>query len=529
MIAADRPKTVGILREDHLTLMREWLDLADDRIRAERAKALRTAVKAAGCDIGPLPDRDEAQGIVDYWASAIASLEGESYPEILKLDDYVGEAIKLAGVSAQQVFAGLASDEERRTARRLFEDLIYVGPNGAERGPARTRAVLQQRIGGASLDRVLEQFVETGAIARLAGDTPGNDRFEASDSRLAEDWPDLREWLADQKDYDETRSRLMAQAERWQILKDPMQLARGRDLDKIDRFLGETDQLDLFIAASTRQLKINRNIRISSIIFVLLLLFAIGVVSYKFWVSINATNAAEDAQERDDELLIDKDAGVESLAPPLSGGEQGVASPPSREGAMWLGSIDRPKVEPVSGETATLDFDSATSGTAYRVLDNIRLRARLPDETYTFYPRRSATYPGSLIILQDAPRGYDRPNGRQYWANVRVVPRVYIQYARGNAAAIERLRRQLAAAGFDVPEAEETESAIGLNEVRYFNASDRATARYLASTLRRSDLAATRNVGCQAFDSSRLRGEEFIIELWVDLARQRSGRSSENC
>jgi hypothetical protein len=526
MDVADRPKTVGILREDHLALMTRWREIADDSERVRLAAELRRRVKEAGHDIADPLERDEAQGIVDYWASAISSLPGQSYPEILTLDPYVGEAAKRAGDSARTEFDELASEEERRVARELFEDLLYLGPDGnIERGPPRTRAVLQQRIHSDTLDSVLERFVVTGAIARLPGEGPEGDRFEASDPRLVEDWPALREWLEELGEFFETRSRLLAQAERWrEANRDSGLLARGKQVHGIDRFLRQTDLLDEFIDASTRSARIRRSISAGAITLVL------AFAAVMTWQLVGASNQVRKVtdllQEQEEQYAVEPETvAIDSLEPTEV--DAAAVSLKEATGAVWLGSVERPQIAEVDGKRASPD--RAADGSAYRVLADIYLRDKIPGDDYVSPPEKAIIPAGSLIVVQGETRPFDRPSGRQYWAKVRVVPRVYIQYTNGDRRAVQALLSMLAETGFDVPPAERTESATGLSEVRYFNELDRGTGQYLVDRLRASGRPAFEDLGCQSFANSRLEGQNFVVELWIDFRHQRAEPSRVEC
>lgn len=551
IVAAERPRTIGSLREDHLGLMREWRALPDDETRYARAEAFRRVARDAGRDIAS--ERDEAQGIIDYWASAVAGLSKRTYPEILTLAPYSGDAARRAGGSAMRVFEALGSEEEKRAARQLFEDLLYRGANGIERGAPRTRAVLRQRIGSASLDAVLGRFEETGAITRLPGDTRENDRFEATDGRLVEDWPDLRQWIEALAEYNEMLARMMAQAERWRAAdRDPLLLARSKEVGMLDRFRGETDLLDTFIDESKRGRRRFAIIRNAVVVLAVILLAGAALYFKREKEAVkaelvaataakvaatNEKNAATKAKNEaieDEKIALDvadATSSAQNLPPPATGTSSRVEALPGVSGALWLGSVERPQVGPVRKGEAFTRLDRANRGTAYRVRADIVLREAMPDRVgpYVSKPKKAVIPAGSLVVVQGPPQSYVRPTGRQYWANVRVVPRVYIQYANGERAAIEPLRTRLAAIGFDLPPAEPTKSAAGLSEVRYFNALDRVAAAELVTALRDSDVAAARAARCEPFVNSRLKTENFIIELWLDLKRDRSARRTPDC
>ncbi|MDY6922954.1 MAG: hypothetical protein SWI22_03215 [Pseudomonadota bacterium] len=519
MIAADRPRTVGVLRQDHLALMMQWRELADDGVRARKAADLRQCVKEAGQDILDRTERDEAQGIIDYWASAISSLPGESYPPILTLDAYRGESARRAGDSARRVFDALETEEERRVARNLFEDLLYLDADGRiQRGAPRSRAVLQQSIGSQSLDSVLERFVETGAIARLAADTADADRFEASDARVVEDWPALRPWLEERRAYYTRRSHLMAQAERWRAAgRDPALLARGKEAGKIDRFLNETDLLDEFIEASKRASRLGLIVRtgLAAVVLALCLVLALRLnVQFQGWAdTVESIEAQEKrlsvairaaAPAEAEETVLSREAGtLARLAADSDAAQQGAAR------YMWIGDERTTNLrDPGSG--ARVFPGEVRRGRRYQVTAHIALRSSLPGAPNRSGPLVGAVKPGA-VVLALAEAELWPPSG-QYWLRVDPPDVVYIQFSAGDPSP---LRNHLARAGFDVPPAERLDSADGLNEVRYCRETDRAAAERVAelvSAVRRTSTPSRwigENRACQQVSAPG------VIEVWT--------------
>lgn len=526
-----RPRTVACVRERHLALMKAWRGLDDNAARCRAVGDLRHEVAAAGAAIAMAGERDEAQGIIDYWASAVAGLPGESYPDIVMLAPYSGESARRAARSAREIYAALATEDEKRAARQLFKDLLVLNEAGLERSPPQTRAVLRQRIGGTALDTVLARFEETGAVIRLPGDTPASDQIEVSDHHLADDWPELQAWLGERRRYVEERTRIMAQAERWRAGGHrPWMLAQARDVDDLDQFRGETDLLDHFIRESKRTRIRFRLLRNAAIIMALVGLSA-ATIFYALQVRrlkgerLVAQTQTEKAIE---DQTIARSAGAisesqENLSPSIpavSGAGAPTERLPGMVGALWLGSAARPQVAPVrSGERATA-LEAAEKGTAYRVLADIYLRADVPDPfgAYASKPKKAIIPAGSMIVLLGKSQGYDRPTGRQFWAIVLVVPRIFIQFAGGTRETIDALRDSLSAQGFDMPAAERTTRAIGLSEMRYFTPVDRDAANAALAVLRRSDLPAARNAACRSFAESRL--SSFTLELWIETTRR---------
>jgi hypothetical protein len=197
---------------------------------------------------------------------------------------------------------------------------------------------------------------------------------------------------------------------------------------------------------------------------------------------------------------------------------------PALQGALWLGSDERPQVAATLGRGALTLPSVAREGTAYRVLADINLREAMPPliGPYASPPRKAVVPAGSLMILTGETRAFDRPTGRQYWAPVQVVPRVYVQYVGADRRRVERLRKRLSEAGFDVPAAERIGSARGKREIRYFHQADRSTAELLLKLLDRGDRAggASAAFGCRSFAGSRA-SNRFALEIWLDPASDR--------
>ena len=529
--ADHRPRTVSGVREQHLSLMTGWRALPDDQARHARAEALREAVRDAGHDIAAPAERDEAQGIIDYWASSIAGLPGQSYPEILTLAPYSGAAADRAAHTAAEVFAALGSEEERLAARRVFEELVEQRDGGFERGRAQTRAALGRRVRDPALDGVLERFERTGAITRLPGETPEDDRFELSDARVVDEWPELRGWLAERREFDEACAGVMAQAERWRDAGFHHQaLAPDAQAETLERFRGQTALVDRFIDASRERgrTRARTRVRLATLATTLAVIF--GLMSLWLWwangkissLTDDLTKEVAEAQTSPEVAEVPRDVAettVGNLAPEPASALAGAAPPPGLAGALWLGSTTRSQVRPESRGAPAISPDRAVDGTRFRVPAGIVLRTDVPDPdgAYLSKPKKALVPAGSLVVVRGSPQAYERPSGTQYWARVAVVPRVYIQHHGGDPQRVERLRAAVAAAGFDVPPAERIASAGGLRQVRWSHRDDRAAAEQLVKALGDPAGAALARVECVSLESARRRNAAFILELWVDF------------
>lgn len=549
MAFEELPRTVGGLREAHVRLLREWRS-GEPTTMLEQARRLREVAREAGARIADLADRDEVQGIIDYWASAISGLPGQRFPELLQIESYRNENAARAAASAEQVFNALPTEEERRVARALFEDLIARRGDDFVRAPAKTRATLQQRIGGTRVDPVLAQFEEAGAISRIGSDDPADDRIEITDIKLVEQWPDLIDWLATRDKNSSRRDLLLQKAEQWNASGRRMaDLASWADLKTIDRYLDETKLLDEFIQAS----KVNRRRRIfgaaiaATIIIGVILFFQLRVQSLDIEVE-SLGNEVASLDDETDQLRQDYNLASGELAPDLplesqspnlpppavDGGDVAIPDLPALKGAMWLGSVTTPQVLEPDTNGKFVPLARADKGTTYRARARIYLRTHVPDRDGAYIsPDDKAIIPGgSLVVLTGKPNTYARPSGIQYWANVKVIPRVYIQYNGDKSPAIEALRQSLAKAGFEVPAAEHRSEAAGKMEVRFFGSPGREIAQALMEKLSASlegIPGAYDRLQCRSLIDSQFKSTSTQVELWLDLQSRGTANPSKKC
>lgn len=546
-----QPLTIGTLRDDHLALMREWRELGDDGERVQRAQAIRQAVAEAGEAIEAPSERDEAQGIVDYWASAIAALQGQTYPELLSLAGYVGTQAQSTGKSVCETYEALQPREAQRMARSILEDLFVLGDHGVERDRPRSRQALRKTAGAddaAMFDRVLTSLVESGAIVCRPSEVRDDDCFEAVDGRIAESWPALREWLGKAKTYNFERDRLMEQAQQWSAHgKDPSHLLLNAGaVDGALNFRGHDDLLDEYIDASHRsRVKWRRVVQMLSFVGIIVLG---GALTY-YVLLLKQTNAdLADAQRRakkaealwqqageyNEQARVNAEIAqrpnvldaIEGGLSPETAAASGAALErlPILSGAMWLGSDRTPQVSDVRGGRAT-SFGAAEAGTLYRARAPIYLRIAMPqsEEEYASPDEKAVVPAGAQIVLLDKPRGFERATGVQYWARVRIVPQVYVQYNNASRAEVDRVRQRLADAGFEVPPAERRSDYRNRAEVRFLRPEDKPIAALLQQTVNAIPfIADTGEASCQSLAGSRFVGSNFKLEFWFDGDKARS-------
>lgn len=567
----DQLMTIGTVRDRHLSLMREWREL-NDADRLEQANAMRRLGVDAGRNIESPLERDEAQGIVDYWASAMAGLPGGTYPELLRIGAYSGTQAVDAGRSVREAYEALQPPEAQRMARSILVDLLVLGDHGVVRDRPRSRQALQKSAGTTDsdmFDAAVATLVKSGAIVRRASDAREDDIFEAVDGRIAESWSALKQWLLAAKTYSVERARMMELAQRWRDAdrRPDLLLLTSGDVEKALSFKGEDDLLDDYIDASRRTRRRVRQIAglILGVAVVALcgaLLFYVQLTRAARLESTTAKAERDEARQaldqaqrqlaeaRRTDARAQADAasvaritylpgdrenrriGPGTTAPTDPAAAQALERLPALTGAMWLGSDDARQVSDLQGRPLTTNFAQAAPGTRYRARIQIYLRERMPTSgvEYTSPPQKAIIPAGAQIVLVGRPRGYARGSTTQYWADVRVVPQVYVQFKNTPSDEVERLRRRLADAGFEVPAAEERRDFNDTTQVRYFQPDDRPIATILQQILIGAPQPGSRSdVQCRSFGGSGYVGVNFRLEIWYDARRPRKDQPATPC
>jgi len=563
--------TIGTVRDQHLSLMREWRELKTDNDRVRMATDMRRIAAEAGRNIESAAERDEAQGIIDYWASAIAALEKHSYPELLSVAPYTARGAVKAGKSLREAFEELSPPEAQRIARSILEDLFVLVDQKVERGPPRSREALRRAAGTTNqelFDRVIQSLVDTGAIVCRPDDkSTENDCYEAVDGRIADTWDALKKWLVAAQASNADRSTLMEQAEQWEKSKhDPALLLSTRAaVDKALPYQRDDDLLSAYIGASLRQRNQLRHL-VQAGSAVLLVILAVAAFYYwslakrtqakldqahELFAQGNAykratgqlkTEAQEDASKASADAAIATQAGalnttdfkksVEAIDPGTqSAATSGLDKLPALNGAMWLGSDKTPQVSDLKGGSIG-SFVRVAPGARYRARVQIYLRDAMPtgDADYGAAKQKAIIPAGAQIVLLSPPRAFQRSNGTQYWAQVRVVPQVYVQYNNASKAQADKIRRTIAAAGFEVPVGELRRDYLNHAEIRYLQPSDAAPANVLQRTLNSiPELTRAGEVDCRLFAGAPAGWPNFKLEFWFDARRAPGSSRGRPC
>ncbi|WP_072380426.1 hypothetical protein [Novosphingobium sp. NDB2Meth1] len=565
------PVTIGMIRDEHLALMQQWRSLPDDAVREARAGAFREAVAACGTDLESPGERDEAQGIIDYWASAISGLKGAVYPKLLVVADYSGLRAAAAAQSIRQVYEALDPPEMKPIARKVMENLLVLKDSTVERRRAQDREALRRSAGvgeqaedKAAFDALLAKLVATGSIVRRAGETPDDDRFEVADVHVADqkNWPDLARWLKDAAAYNTERDRLVQFAIGWwQSGREPaLLLSTPQAAHDALRFMGEDETLDAYIKESERTFWQKRR-NILTIALAVVVVQAAALVGLWFMydkandrLEVAKTEIARAARQSakaaiDEHRAAETTQTAEYLNTVLLGNSEAelkqiataTADAPKPEddllgklaivnGAVLLGTDKGMLVSDLKGSPIP-GLGGLAEGSRLRMRGASALFTEMPAGKNKYNPPDAkATIPtGGQIVLQAVPRIVTLAGSRFFWAPVRVIPQVYVQYHSLPKAQVDAIRRSLAEAGFETPAAQLITGFSGLSEVRYQRPEDREVAVMLQDKLGQlADIHAAGAITCQKIAPATTAPVNFKLEFWFDPPL-RSERRDPTC
>lgn len=158
--------------------------------------------------------------------------------------------------TAEKVFKQLLTPDQQLIARNIFLRLTELGEGVQD---TRRRAALSELIPSSEKGQVVENVLKMLADARLVITDKG--AAEVAHEALIREWPQLREWLADDREGLRVHRRLTEAAVEWQSLQqDPGALIRGVRLAQTMGWAQEhsSDLNDLeqeFLNASQRQVE----------------------------------------------------------------------------------------------------------------------------------------------------------------------------------------------------------------------------------------------------------------------------------
>lgn len=158
--------------------------------------------------------------------------------------------------TAEKVFKQLLTPDQQLIARNIFLRLTELGEGVQD---TRRRAALSELIPASEKGQVVENVLKMLADARLVITDKG--AAEVAHEALIREWPQLREWLADDREGLRVHRRLTEAAVEWQSLqRDPGALIRGVRLAQTIVWVQDhgNDLNDLeqeFLDASQRQVE----------------------------------------------------------------------------------------------------------------------------------------------------------------------------------------------------------------------------------------------------------------------------------
>lgn len=456
--------------------------------------------------------------------------------------------------------SGGTSEEADAALGWLFRALLEVDARGAAMRRPRDFAELVAVSGlpEANVEKVLATFSREGAnllVVRDNDEGAGRRRVDISHEALLRNWTRMAGatgWI--RREFDDgliwrtlaTTARaggvkldagLLAQVRpTWRAIAEAPERARRYLLEDCGKPAMEEEpewiRVESLIRCSERTIRLKRWLWFA--VFALVYCVFVGVALW--WVSDDARSARENVRSARDGVAVAESAQARGLNRQTAIEIEGADTADSKAGApetaltseqvmladtvaqgidgvartnayIWVGDEDSTNLRRSDSE-ARVPVLQVREGESYRVTQNLALRSSTPASGNRSGPRIGAVTEGTIVHALGEPQ----PVEGQYW--LRVAPdlpanTVYVQYSRGEPAlaqAVERLR----GLDFIVPEPEQLESALGIDEVRYCHESDRRTAERLASRLE----VELRYIG--ASGSCRRVTRAGTIELWVD-------------
>ncbi|WP_163233925.1 hypothetical protein [Caulobacter rhizosphaerae] len=488
------------VRRRHLDLMTACPKLKPATV-LRRATAIRHQAAELGRWLEGPADRDVAQGIIDYWAGAIASLPDQPFPELKRLADFDPATGPAVEARARKVFEAL-SDAEVVAAQHLFLDLLNAP---APFGP---------KVDVPLLEAVRDRFAKAGVITAALG---GQGFVIAHEGLLTEHWPQLGAWIADARFEEALVVKLSKSAILWGKYKRKTDLLLGDSLKRALPYRDRGPAITAYIDASSRRQ------RVRWATMALIAIMGVGAAALVFNRQESDEARIKTLEDNLDQVIAPSSTVAPDTAPVV---DLGAAGP---EGYIWIGGSGRALLRQYPSAKPALP-DAIVKGGRYRSNGNIVLRTGYPDGDYQSAPRSGVIEPDAMVIALDKPRAMQRPSGPQYWLRVRKLVAVYIQY-KGDRAQAEALRQRLLAQGYDVPGVEDMkDKAIPDAEVRFYRASEAALAQRLGMALNATLSGEDSGPGpsCKLATAARL-PRPAVLEVWIDFTRPTAASPSVAC
>ncbi len=162
------------------------------------------------------------------------TLTNRAYAEIGRLRGSLGR-------HADEVYAGLGDEKQKRLAQRIFLELVHLGESGKVQDTRRRLSKTDLLALGAAED--VELLLGRLASSRLISTGREGEKVfvEVSHEALIREWPALREWLNQNREELGLQRRLQQAAEEWDGLnRDAGALVRGARLAQGEEWLART-------------------------------------------------------------------------------------------------------------------------------------------------------------------------------------------------------------------------------------------------------------------------------------------------
>lgn len=203
--------SLASLRKEHGELLKRPHDQPD---RAEAILAFLVKVQKAGAMLDAAPDREAAQGMLDYWTATFFTLpEGETLlsklptltPEAsaagahLQLAEYDPKTQREAVEAAEQWLAGL-SENDRRLTRRIMLRLARLDTEGRSRAHFTSREAFNDLEPHDRAGEILDALSGLGMVRQAKGPS-GEQQIGLRSEWLLFEWGTLRTWLQERRQF----------------------------------------------------------------------------------------------------------------------------------------------------------------------------------------------------------------------------------------------------------------------------------------------------------------------------------------
>ena len=189
------------------------------------------------------------------------------------------------------------------------------------------------------------------------------------------------------------------------------------------------------------------------------------------------------------------------------------------KGTLWLGN-DSDRLITNSGPLSDLQSGGTIT---VRTGSSVRLRKGMPLPGYVMAPQIGVVPGGASLILTGSPQMHRSPNPSaldQYFAPVtapqQYCTRVFVQFA-GDSALAQKARSHLLGMSFQVPPAQEINSAWKTAEVRVFWEQDLPMANLIASGL--SEFNGDKPLQVRPLFGFPTKPAQGTLEVWMDFNR----------